>query len=111
MIPFVKMHGIGNDFILLDGIGAALPDEDFPSLSRSVNDRRFGVGGDGLILLEPGQQASYRMRMFNPDGSESEMCGNGIRCFAKLLYDAGLAGRPEMKVETGAGVLNLVVHP
>ena len=89
MIPFVKMHGIGNDFILVDGIGTALPSADFPSLSQAVNDRRFGVGGDGLILVERGSSAPFRMRMFNPDGSESEMCGNGIRCFARLLQDRG----------------------
>lgn len=111
MIPFVKMHGIGNDFILLDGIGAELPREDFPALSRAVNDRRFGVGGDGLILLERGEQAPYRMRMFNPDGSESEMCGNGIRCFAKLLKDRGYSDQETVDVETGAGILKLTVEP
>jgi diaminopimelate epimerase len=110
MIPFVKMHGIGNDFILLDGIGSNLPEDDFPSLSRSLNDRRFGIGGDGLILVERGDSAPYRMRMFNPDGSESEMCGNGIRCFAKLLKDRGYNGGGAVDVDTGAGRLTVTVE-
>ena len=111
MIPFVKMHGLGNDFIMVDGIGAELPDADFVELSKAVNDRRFGVGGDGLILVEKGHTAPYKMRMFNPDGSESEMCGNGIRCFAKLLKDRGYNDGQSMEVETGAGTLHLAVEP
>lgn len=111
MIPFVKMHGIGNDFILVDGIGSELPGTDFPSLSKAVNDRRFGVGGDGLILMERGSDAPFRMRMFNPDGSESEMCGNGIRCFARLLQDRGYSDPGAVDVETGAGTLTVTVEP
>lgn len=111
MIPFVKMHGIGNDFILLDGIGAKLPDGDLASLSKSLNDRRFGVGGDGLILVERGESSPYRMRMFNPDGSEAEMCGNGIRCFAKLLKDRGYNAGGSVDVDTGAGKLTVTVEP
>src|SRR4029079_3028464 len=102
MLSFVKMHGIGNDFILLDGIGESLPDGDIPSLSRALNDRRFGVGGDGLILVEQGDEAPYRMRMFNPDGSEAEMCGNGIRCFARLLKDRGYTDGAAVDVAPGA---------
>jgi diaminopimelate epimerase len=111
MIPFIKMHGIGNDFILLDGVGSSLPDTDFPALSRSVNNRRFGVGGDGLILVEKGSTAPYRMRMFNPDGSEAEMCGNGIRCFAKLLKDRGYHAGGAVDVDTGAGRLTVSIDP
>ena len=75
-------------------------------------DRKFGVGGDGVIVLLPGQNAEFEMRMFNPDGSESEMCGNGIRCFAKYLYDRGLThGSREITVQTGAGRLHLQVTP
>jgi len=110
VIPFVKMHGIGNDFILLDGIGEHLPETDFPTLARSVNDRRFGVGGDGLILIERGASAPYQMRMFNPDGSEAEMCGNGIRCFAKLLKDRGYHDGGAVDVDTGAGRLTVTVE-
>ena len=106
-IPFTKMQGIGNDFVMLDGVGAPLPDTDLPALSRYANDRRRGVGGDGLILVERGEGAPFRMRMFNPDGSESEMCGNGIRCFARLLKDRGYLEGTTAKVETGAGLLEV----
>lgn len=101
------MHGIGNDFVLLDAFGETLPRLDFEELSREMNDRRFGIGGDGLILVEKGHEAPFRMRMFNPDGSESEMCGNGIRCFAKLLQERGYSGDGAVQVETGAGILTV----
>jgi diaminopimelate epimerase len=86
MYAFTKMHGLGNDFIMLDCIANPAP-SDFmlAELSQRVCDRHFGVGGDGLILILEDDEADYRMRMFNPDGSESEMCGNGIRCFGKYL--------------------------
>jgi len=107
MIRFTKMHGIGNDFVLIDTLqDAALP-ADLPTFSRKVNDRRFGIGGDGLILLERGANAPYRMRMFNPDGSESEMCGNGIRCFGLMLHEHGHLEESTVDVETGAGQLTL----
>lgn len=111
MIPFTKMHGIGNDFVMVDTLVHPMPDVDVSALSRSVNDRRFGVGGDGLILLERGSAAPFRMRMFNPDGSESEMCGNGIRCFAKLLKDHSHLAEDTVRVETGAGILDLSLLP
>jgi diaminopimelate epimerase len=111
VIAFTKMHGIGNDFVMLDGVGSALPSVDFTELSRQMNDRRFGVGGDGLILVERGTTTPFRMRMFNPDGSESEMCGNGIRCFARLLKDRRYTDEPLVDVETGAGKLTVEVLP
>jgi diaminopimelate epimerase len=83
------------------------PPKDPAALSRVISDRHFGVGSDGLILLCPSERADVRMRMFNADGSESEMCGNGVRCVAKFAYDHGLARKPIMKVETGRGVLTL----
>jgi diaminopimelate epimerase len=101
------MHGIGNDFVMVDTIRDGLPKEDLKELSKRINDRRFGVGGDGLILVERGEDAPFRMRMFNPDGSESEMCGNGIRCFAKLLRDHGHISQSTIPVDTGAGRLVL----
>lgn len=104
---FVKMHGIGNDFVMVDVIRDGLPAGDLGELSRLINDRRRGVGGDGLILVEKGEQAPFRMRMFNPDGTESEMCGNGVRCFAKLARDQGHTRSAELEVETGAGLLKL----
>lgn len=101
------MQGIGNDFVMVDAIKNPLPDADLPNIAKQLNDRRFGIGGDGLILIEKGDQAPFRMRMFNPDGSESEMCGNGIRCFAKLLQDLGYVTEDNVDVETGAGKLHL----
>ncbi len=106
-MKFVKMHGAGNDFVMVDARG--LPDRDWARVAEAVCDRHFGVGADGLILLLPSEQADLRMRMWNPDGSESEMCGNGIRCFTKLALDEGIVGRgrEEFTAETGAGVLTL----
>lgn len=109
MIPFVKMHGIGNDFVMLDTLRDGSPSGDLAELSRRLCDRRFGIGGDGLILVERAEEAPFRMRMFNPDGSESEMCGNGIRCFARLLADRGYAGEGAVPVVTGAGVLTVEI--
>lgn len=100
------MQGCGNDFILVDAI-ESLPSQGLPELSREINDRRYGVGGDGLILVLRGDNAPFRMRMFNPDGSEAEMCGNGIRCFAKYVRERGLIEGGAVPVETGAGLLNL----
>ncbi len=109
MIPFTKMHGAGNDYIYLDGFRHPIP-EDLNKLSRRMSDRHRGVGGDGLILISPpteGNDADATMRMFNADGSEAEMCGNGIRCVAKYLFDHGLVTKQQVKVATGAGVLTL----
>ena len=98
------MHGIGNDFVVVNAL-AELPEEaKLPELAKKMNDRKFGVGGDGLILVLPSKVAEFKMRMFNPDGSEAEMCGNGIRCFAKYVYDRKLIPEPQVKVETLAGV-------
>lgn len=104
---FTKMHGIGNDFVMVDTLRDGLPHADLRELAVKVNDRRFGIGGDGLILLERGESSPFRMRMFNPDGSESEMCGNGIRCFAKLLREHGHTSDSRIPVDTGAGRLLL----
>jgi diaminopimelate epimerase len=109
---FVKMHGIGNDYIYLDAWNdpALAERDDLPALARLMSDRHTGVGSDGLILVcrptaAAERAADVRMRMFNADGSESEMCGNGIRCVAKFAHDRlGIRARP-MRVETGAGVL------
>ena len=108
-IPFVKMHGCGNDYIYID-CRSRTPD-DPAALARRLSDRHFGIGGDGIILICPSQKAEYRMRMFNVDGSEAEMCGNGLRCFAKYLYDRGLTQGESVAVETGAGVLRVQIFP
>lgn len=104
-MDFLKFHGIGNDFVLIDGHKQAFPEDALPGLARQLCDRHFGVGGDGLILVQPSQVATFRMRMFNPDGSEAEMCGNGIRCFAKYVYDHGLTRDTQITVETLAGIM------
>ena len=108
-LPFVKMHGCGNDYVYVDCRERAL--EDPAALARRFCDRHFGVGGDGLILICGSQRADYRMRVFNADGSEAEMCGNGIRCFAKYLYDRGLVTGDTARIETGAGVLTVQIFP
>ena len=103
---FVKMQGIGNDYVYVDCIRQPMPN-DIASLATKISDRNFGVGGDGLILICPSDKADARMRMFNNDGSESEMCGNGVRCVAKFVYDHGIAKKTSLAIETGRGVLKL----
>ncbi len=108
---FTKMHGLGNDYVYVDGFTESVGDP--AALAVQIADRHFGVGGDGLILAlppEPGVEADARMRMFNADGSESEMCGNGIRCVCKLVHDHRLGSNPTanpMRIQTGNGVLSL----
>jgi diaminopimelate epimerase len=103
-IPFVKMHGIGNDFIVLDALRSPLPDNfDFARVAEVLCARHFGVGGDGLLLLTRGESTTVRMRMWNPDGSE-DMCGNGLRCIAWLAFSRGYILSREFQVETLAGV-------
>jgi diaminopimelate epimerase len=103
---FTKMHGIGNDYVYVATFDQR-PPADPAGLARAVSDRHFGIGGDGLILIMPSERADARMRMFNADGSEGEMCGNGIRCVAKYLYDHGLARKDRLTIETGRDVLAL----
>ncbi|MCH5227555.1 MAG: diaminopimelate epimerase [Muribaculaceae bacterium] len=107
-IPFVKMHGIGNDYIYLDALRGERPDyleeDKIPDLSRKISNRNFGVGSDGLILILPSEIADFRMRIFNADGSEAKMCGNGIRCVGKYVYDLGFTTKKEISVETNSGI-------
>jgi diaminopimelate epimerase len=103
---FTKMQGAGNDYVYVDCFRNPMP-HDPVGLSRAISDRHFGVGSDGLILICPSDKADARMRMFNADGSEAEMCGNGIRCLAKYVYDHGLVRKPALTVETGRGLLSL----
>ncbi|HUS39876.1 MAG: diaminopimelate epimerase [Pirellulales bacterium] len=105
-IQFVKMQGAGNDYVYIDCFREPVP-KDLPQVAQRISDRHFGVGGDGLILIRPSEIADARMQMFNGDGSEAEMCGNGIRCVAKYVYEAGIARKEELKIETGNGVLEL----
>jgi diaminopimelate epimerase len=103
---FTKMHGAGNDYVYVDCFRDK-PPKDAPVVSRTISDRHKGIGSDGLILICPSERADARMRMFNADGSEAEMCGNGIRCVAKYVYDHGIACKPALTIETGRGVLTL----
>jgi len=103
---FTKMQGAGNDYVYVDCF--AQPEPQHPAdLARLISDRHYGVGADGLVLILPSQQADARMRMFNADGSEAEMCGNAIRCVAKYVYEHGLVRKPVLRVETGRGILSL----
>jgi diaminopimelate epimerase len=107
---FTKMHGIGNDYVYVNGFAETVADP--AKTAIAVSDRHFGVGSDGLILILPPTtpgRADVRMRMFNADGSEGEMCGNGVRCVAKYAFDHGLTKSNPMKVETGRGVLTLAL--
>jgi len=106
VMRFTKMHGIGNDYVYISTFDQKVP-ADPAELAVAVSDRHFGIGGDGLILIMPSERADARMRIFNADGSEGEMCGNGVRCVAKYLYDHGLARQQRVTVETGRGVLAL----
>jgi diaminopimelate epimerase len=108
-MKFTKMHGIGNDYVYVNTFAQPVPDP--IETAKKVADRHFGVGGDGLILIGPASAtgADVRMRMFNADGSESEMCGNGIRCVAKYAFDHGLTKSNPMRIETGRGVLTLAL--
>ena len=106
IMRFTKMHGAGNDYVYVDCFHERVPD-DLARLAIAISDRHRGVGSDGLILIRPSQVADARMQMLNADGSESEMCGNGVRCVAKYVYDHGIARKDELKIETGRGVLEL----
>jgi diaminopimelate epimerase len=104
-MKFTKMHGAGNDYVYVNCFAEEVADP--RAVAIQVSNRNFGIGSDGLILIMPSQVADVRMRMFNSDGSESEMCGNGIRCVAKYAYDHGIVTKKEISAETGAGILTL----
>ena len=104
-LHFSKMHGLGNDYVYINCLNQKLkhPEE----IARIVSDRHFGIGSDGLILICPSDRADFQMRMFNADGSEGNMCGNGIRCVGKYVYDQGLTERTSIQIETKSGVRSL----
>ncbi len=106
-MKFTKMHGCGNDYVYVNCFDETVADP--AAAARFLSDRHCGVGSDGLILILPSAVADLRMRMFNADGSEAQMCGNGIRCLAKYAFDHGLTGKTDLKVETGAGIRHLVL--
>ncbi len=108
MIKFTKMHGLGNDYVYIDAINQKIENES--SLAQFVSNRHFGIGSDGLILICKSEIADFKMRMFNSDGSEAEMCGNGIRCVGKFVYDKGLTNKTTVKIETLAGIKTLILN-
>lgn len=108
-MKFTKMHGAGNDYVYVNCFEETV--EDPAAVAQKVSNRNFGIGSDGLILIMPSEVADVRMRMFNSDGSESEMCGNGIRCVAKYAYDHGIVTTTNITAETGAGILQLTLFP
>ncbi|MEE8638011.1 MAG: diaminopimelate epimerase [Candidatus Margulisiibacteriota bacterium] len=104
-INFIKMHGLGNDFVLIDSRKESLDKLEIKKLAVGMCDRHFGIGADGLLIVWPSQKAHYRMQIFNPDGSEPEMCGNGIRCFAKYVYETDQLNEEVISVETLGGII------
>lgn len=103
-MQFVKMHGAGNDYVYVDAFSTRPPPH-LSELAVRVSRRHTGIGADGLILIEPSTAADARMRIWNADGSEAGMCGNGLRCVAKYLFDRGLVGKPELRIESGDGIV------
>lgn len=106
-MKFTKMHGIGNDYVYVNCLKETV--EDPVKTAQFVSDRHFGIGSDGLILIKPSEVADFQMDMYNADGSRSEMCGNGVRCVAKYVYDYGLTDKTEVDIETGAGIKHIVL--
>jgi len=104
-MKITKMQGLGNDYIYINGTEVTVADP--PALARRISDRHFGAGSDGLVLILPSEEADFRMRMFNADGSEAEMCGNAARCVGKYIHDRGLSDREEIRLMTGAGIKTL----
>ena len=113
-IPFVKMHGIGNDYIYIDALGGETPEYleeiKIPTLTQKISNRHFGVGSDGLILILPSDSADFRMRIFNADGSEAKMCGNGIRCVGKYVRDLGFTDKDTISIQTESGIKYLKLN-
>ena len=109
-MKFTKMHGIGNDYVYVNCLQEKV--EDPSGTARKISDRHFGIGSDGLILIKPSEKADFQMDMYNADGSKGAMCGNGIRCVAKYVYDYGLTDKTSISVETGSGIkyLDLTVE-
>src|SRR5574337_1989747 len=102
-VKFTKMHGCGNDFIFIDCLNGERGD--LAGLAKRLCDRRFGIGADQLLTVHPSRTADFKMEIYNADGSQVEMCGNGIRCFAKYVYDHGLTKKQALEVETPAGII------
>ncbi len=111
-MKFTKMQGCGNDYVYVNGFVEKIATEDKPEIVRSLSDRHFGIGGDGVIFINPAEEADFEMEMYNADGTRSEMCGNGIRCVAKFVYDKGLTDEEHITIVSGGQVkyLDLTVE-
>lgn len=107
-MKFTKMEGLGNDYVYINGFEETV--EEPSKLARKISDRHFGIGSDGLILIKPSDKVDFAMDMYNADGSRSEMCGNGIRCVGKYVYDFGLTDKRNLTIETLAGIKDLTLH-
>lgn len=103
-MKFTKMHGAGNDYVYINGFTEKMSQEDKPEWVRKISDRHFGIGSDGAIFINPSEEADFEMEMYNADGSRSEMCGNGIRCVGKYVYDKGLTDKDRISVISGGKV-------
>ena len=106
-MKFTKMHGCGNDYIYVDGSKEKVREKDKPELVRRLSDRHFGIGGDGVIFINPSEEADFEMEMYNMDGTRAEMCGNGIRCVAKFVYDKGLTDKTSISIVSCGKVKHL----
>lgn len=111
-MKFTKMQGCGNDYVYVNGLAEKLPQERKPEVVRFLSDRHFGIGGDGVIFINAAEEADFEMEMYNADGTRSEMCGNGIRCVAKFVYDKGLTDKQQVSIVSGGKVkyLDLTVN-
>lgn len=108
-MKFTKMHGCGNDYVYINGFTQKVPQERKPDIVRAISDRHFGIGSDGAIFINPSKEADFEMEMYNADGSRSEMCGNGMRCVGKYVYDYGLTDRTEFSVVSAGKIKYLVL--
>ncbi len=109
-MKFTKMHGCGNDYIYVDGGKEQIPEAGKPELVKKLSDRHFGIGGDGVIFIHPSREADFEMEMYNMDGTRAEMCGNGIRCVAKFVYDKGLTDKTRVRIVSCGKVKELELH-
>lgn len=109
-MKFTKMHGCGNDYVYVNGFVEKLEQEKKPEIVRRLSDRHFGIGGDGVIFINPSEEADFEMEMYNADGSRAEMCGNGIRCVGKYVYDKGLTDKTQVSVISAGKIKYLTLH-
>lgn len=110
-MKFTKMQGCGNDYVYINGFTEHIPDNEKSELAIKLSERHFGIGSDGIIFINPGKVAEFEMEMYNADGSRSEMCGNGMRCVGKYIYDYGLTDKTEVTVESAGAIKYLSLYP